>query len=96
MYLETLQQMYASTSKVMIDAKSGGNLLYLPLDKLMQVAAGTPAAGTGAADAQQSGASRAVSPAPTISGDVPPQVERSAPGDPRSRDRLISRERGDR
>jgi membrane protease subunit HflK len=98
MYLETLQQMYANTSKVMIDAKSGGNLLYLPLDKLMQVAAGTPATASGAtADtSSSSGASRAVSPAPTISGDVPPQVERSAPGDPRSRDRLISRERGER
>ena len=36
MYLETMQQIYSSTSKVMIDAKGQGNLLYLPLDKLMQ------------------------------------------------------------
>src|SRR5664279_1164633 len=38
MYLETMQQIYASTSKVMVDAKGQGNLLYLPLDKLMQAA----------------------------------------------------------
>ncbi|HEX8989548.1 MAG TPA: FtsH protease activity modulator HflK, partial [Rhodocyclaceae bacterium] len=44
LYLETMQQVYANTSKVMVDAKSGGNLLYLPLDKLMQAAAAAPAA----------------------------------------------------
>ncbi|MGB8856798.1 MAG: FtsH protease activity modulator HflK [Burkholderiales bacterium] len=37
-YLDSMQQMLSNTSKVMIDQKSGGNnLLYLPLDKLMQV-----------------------------------------------------------
>jgi membrane protease subunit HflK len=36
LYLETLQQVYANTSKVMLDAKGQGNLLYLPLDQLMQ------------------------------------------------------------
>ena len=35
-YIETMQQVLASTSKVMLDYKGGGNLLYLPLDKLMQ------------------------------------------------------------
>jgi membrane protease subunit HflK len=40
MYLETMQQVYANTSKVMVDARGQGNLLYLPLDKLMQVGAG--------------------------------------------------------
>jgi len=38
-YLDTMQQVYTSTSKVMLDYKGGGNLLYLPLDKLMQQAA---------------------------------------------------------
>jgi membrane protease subunit HflK len=28
MYLETMQQVYANTSKVMVDAKGQGNLLY--------------------------------------------------------------------
>ena len=35
-YLETMQQILSSTSKIMLDYKGGGNLLYLPLDKLMQ------------------------------------------------------------
>jgi membrane protease subunit HflK len=46
MYLDTVQQVYANTSKVMIDAKGSGNLLYLPLDKLMQAAAGVAATPT--------------------------------------------------
>jgi len=37
-YLDTMQQILSSTSKVLVDQKgSGGNLLYLPLDKLMQM-----------------------------------------------------------
>ena len=43
MYLDTLQQIYSSTSKVMLDYKGGGNLLYLPLDKLLQQVAGASA-----------------------------------------------------
>ncbi|MCA1325990.1 FtsH protease activity modulator HflK [Herbaspirillum sp. alder98] len=43
MYLETMQQIFANTSKVMIDSKSNGNLLYLPLDKLIQQGAGETA-----------------------------------------------------
>ena len=39
-YIETMQQVLASTSKVMMDYKGGGNLLYLPLDKLMHNAGG--------------------------------------------------------
>jgi membrane protease subunit HflK len=35
MYLETMQQIFSNTTKVMIDAKSGNNILYLPLDKLI-------------------------------------------------------------
>ena len=36
MYIDAMQQVYSSVSKVMVDARSGSNLLYLPLDKLMQ------------------------------------------------------------
>jgi modulator of FtsH protease HflK len=35
MYLETMQQIMSSTSKVFVDNKSGNSLLYLPLDKLV-------------------------------------------------------------
>ncbi|MFO1364047.1 MAG: FtsH protease activity modulator HflK [Burkholderiales bacterium] len=44
LYLETMQQILSSTSKVMVDARAGGNLLMLPLDKILQMPA------TGAAD----------------------------------------------
>ena len=40
-YIETMQQVFSSTSKVMLDYKGGGNLLYLPLDKLLQTAGAT-------------------------------------------------------
>lgn len=35
LYLDTMQQIFTSASKVMVDAKSNSNLLYLPLDKLI-------------------------------------------------------------
>jgi membrane protease subunit HflK len=43
MYIDTMQQVYSNVSKVLIDTRNNSNLLYLPLDKLMQQA-GTPAA----------------------------------------------------
>ena len=36
MYLETMQQVFSNTSKILVESRAGGNLLYLPLDKLMQ------------------------------------------------------------
>ena len=44
LYIETMQQIYSNVSKVMIDSRQGSNLLYLPLDRLLQQA-GVPAAG---------------------------------------------------
>lgn len=44
MYLDTMQQIFTSASKVMVDAKSGSNLLYLPLDKLISQTAANDAA----------------------------------------------------
>jgi membrane protease subunit HflK len=43
-YLDTLQQVLSSSSKIVLDYKGGGNLLYLPLDKLMQQAGALPLA----------------------------------------------------
>lgn len=82
MYLETMQQVLASTSKVMIDAKGNGNMLFLPLDKLIQQAGGTPAAASAAVDAQATLPASTNAPAGLL--------------DPRSRDLLRSRERGER
>ena len=36
LYIDAMQQVYSNVSKVMVDSRSGSNLLYLPLDKLMQ------------------------------------------------------------
>jgi membrane protease subunit HflK len=43
LYLETMQQIFANTSKVLIDSKSSSPLLYLPFDKLLQQSAGDAA-----------------------------------------------------
>jgi membrane protease subunit HflK len=36
LYLETMQQVYSNVTKLMVDSRSGSNLLYLPLDRLLQ------------------------------------------------------------
>jgi membrane protease subunit HflK len=85
LYLETMQQVYTNTTKVMVDAKGQGNLLYLPLDKLMQASgAAIPSAAAGT-DATASGRT-GISPG----GLLPQTLERS---DVRSRDALRSRDR---
>ena len=47
LYLETMQAVYSNVTKVMVDSRNGSNLLYLPLDKLMQQTAPAPAAASG-------------------------------------------------
>jgi membrane protease subunit HflK len=44
LYIDTMQQVYSNVSKVLVDSRSNSNLLYLPLDKLMQQAGATPGA----------------------------------------------------
>ncbi|MZI94666.1 FtsH protease activity modulator HflK [Vibrio sp. CAIM 722] len=36
LYLDAMEKVYSSTSKVMVDSKSSGNMLYLPIDKIME------------------------------------------------------------
>ena len=36
LYLEAAQSVFSNTTKVMVDVEGGNNLMYLPLDKLMQ------------------------------------------------------------
>jgi len=79
MYIETMQQIMSSTTKVLIDARAGSNLLYLPLDKLIQMA--------GVAGA---GDLPATSATPNAAGTAPPP---SLDTSPRSRDTLRGRER---
>jgi len=86
MYLETMQQVYANTSKVMVDAKGGNNLLYLPLDKIMEMSGNAAPVGQSAGEAP-------VSRAPATNGDAPAQLEKF---DTRSREALRSRDRDGR
>jgi len=56
MYTDAMASIYSNVTKVLVDTKAGSNLLYLPLDKLMQMtaqegAAKAPTASTGAAPA---------------------------------------------
>jgi len=93
LYLDTVQQVMSSVSKVMVDAKGGNNLLYLPLDRLMQAAGATAASPVVAAPADMASPARANQ---VISNEVPPQLEKQDAGSARSRDALRSRERGER
>jgi membrane protease subunit HflK len=42
LYTDTMQQIYSNVTKVLVDSKQGSNMLYLPLDKIMQQVAQTP------------------------------------------------------
>jgi modulator of FtsH protease HflK len=80
MYIDTMQQIYTNVTKVMVDSRQGNQLLYLPLDKLMQIAAPTGAEITTVPAAATPGATSGAAPAaaPTIP---------TAPADTRSRSR---------
>ncbi len=49
MYIDAMQQIYGNVTKIMVDSRQGSNLLYLPLDKLIQMTGQTPAADAGSA-----------------------------------------------
>jgi membrane protease subunit HflK len=76
MYLETMQQVFSNTTKVMIDSRSGNNLLYLPFDRLMQQAI---------AETNQAARSGAVQP-PAVE-QAPPPADTRARDNVRSRER---------
>ncbi len=88
MYIDAMQQVLSSTSKVMIDADSGGNLLLMPLDKLLGQTGGDVAMSE-SQRAQQPQAQPA-SPAPTVRQSQP------IPFDPRDRDAMRIRDLGGR
>ncbi|MCY1539306.1 Modulator of FtsH protease HflK [compost metagenome] len=56
LYLETMQDVLGNTSKVLVTGKEGqNNLLYLPLDKMIDNRGGSPAPAAPAASASSSG-----------------------------------------
>jgi membrane protease subunit HflK len=83
MYIEVMQQIFASTTKVMIDTKANNSMIYLPLDKLIAQTAAESAAGT--QNVQQAPSS--------LSDLMPPEPSRP---EPRSRDSRSSRDRESR
>lgn len=75
LYIEAMQQIFASTTKIMVDTKSNNSMIYLPLDKLIAQTAAESAAGlTQAAPAAQ----------PSLNDALPPSENR---GLGRDRDR---------
>ncbi len=78
MYIDMMQQVMTSTSKVMVDQKGGSSLLYLPLDKLIQSTAQPLPATLAAGNMEQS---------------VVPTNE-AAVGVQRAREALSGRDRG--
>ena len=45
MYIETMEQVLSNTTKILIDQKGSSNVLYLPLDRMLQNSAGGASAG---------------------------------------------------
>ena len=83
MYIDAMQQIYSNVTKVVVDSKQGSNLLYLPLDKIMQLNSGVSNPPP-AADASSSNASAS---------NVQPVITPPVPADARSRDSSRSRDR---
>jgi membrane protease subunit HflK len=88
MYLETMQQMYSSASKIMVDTKGSTNMLYLPLDKLAQQAAQGVARPV---TAPSMPSSSPVAPPPFV-----PPVPSQRPAAPGPTNNSLTRDRGSR
>ncbi|CAM8660768.1 HflC Membrane protease subunits, stomatin/prohibitin homologs [Comamonadaceae bacterium] len=84
MYLDTMQQIYSNVTKVIVDSKQGSNMLYLPLDKVLQMT-GSQASGDGPAANPAAGGAAPAAPAAATGATITP--------DPRSRDAARTRER---
>jgi membrane protease subunit HflK len=59
LYIDAIEEVYGQSSKVLLDAEGSGNLLYLPIDKLMQQGSDAVARPAGRASGQSSGSSQA-------------------------------------
>jgi membrane protease subunit HflK len=82
LYLETMQQVFANVTKVMVDSRQGSNLLYLPLDKIIQQSVNDTSNKTTVVAPQPSPAAADPNAAPA--------------GDSRSRDAMRNRDRDSR
>lgn len=66
LYLETMQTVLSNTSKVLVDVPGGNNMMYLPLDKLIEQQNANGAAPSGSAEVQ-------MEPLPALRRDVSPR-----------------------
>ncbi|PJC17605.1 MAG: FtsH protease activity modulator HflK [Comamonadaceae bacterium CG_4_9_14_0_8_um_filter_57_21] len=80
MYIDAMQQIYSSVTKIVVDSKQGSNLLYLPLDKLIKM--------TGQVSEEVSAGSL-----PAATSSTPPPNTASAAADARTRDAARARTR---
>jgi len=85
MYLDTMQQIFSSTTKLMVDSRSSNNLMYLPLDKLIAQSASDAVA--------RPAAPAAIAPSPSPVPEPAPSLEPPRPNDARSRESRFSRDR---
>ncbi len=54
LYIQTVQDVMARTSKVMVDVEGGNNIMYLPLDKMAEAASSSPRSQDGSIGLKQS------------------------------------------
>ena len=93
LYIDTMQQIYSNVTKVMVDARQGSNLLYLPLDKLLQATGGAQ----GASPTVVPGAVAPAAASTSTGADLPASTTPSVPAqDSRTRDNLRNRDRDSR
>jgi membrane protease subunit HflK len=88
MYLDTMQQIFANTTKIMVDAKAGNNLLYLPLDKMMTQ--------SNVGDSANNKSTTASGTAANTGSDASQSSDAQRPRDARARDGRDSRDRESR
>ena len=81
MYIDTMQQIYGNVTKVLVESRQGGNLLYMPLDKILQQA------GAASADAAPAAAVAPQAPASAPATGATFSSESRARDNGRSRDR---------
>ena len=83
-----MKEIYSNVTKVMIDAKQGSNLLYLPLEKIMQLSAqssNSGASNNNSSSNAQGGSSQSAGSSGSASGLVDPN-ENSSSVDLRARE----------
>jgi membrane protease subunit HflK len=83
MYLESMQQIYSSVTKVMVDSRQGGNMLFMPLDRILQQVA-------------QGGTAAPSADTPPAAPATPPAASPNPSSSARDRDNARGRERESR